>query len=170
MTTDIGVIYGVSVTPLFRLRGTVPHFSGWKGEESTLGPAERAHDTFSVGWRGRYFLPFLLGTQGHLVLLLNWYPHFFDKVTPPTTDVLYNCTATLKPKSSVLNCNFIFAVFMSSLLFNYMLFVLYKLCLIVNVGLVFKDSCERLILSLAVRLSLFSHIDCISFCLCFISK
>jgi len=36
--------------------------------------------------------------------------------------------------------------------------VLYKLCLIVNVGLVFyKGSCERLILSLAVRLSLFLY-------------
>jgi len=34
---------------------------------------------------------------------------------------------------------------------------LYKLCLIVNVGLVFKGSCERLILSLAVRLSLFLY-------------
>ena len=36
--------------------------------------------------------------------------------------------------------------------------MLYKLCLIVNVGLVFyKGSCERLILSLAVRLSLFLY-------------
>ena len=57
------------------------------------------------------------------------------------------------------------------LLFNYVVCVvlLYKLCLIVNVGLVFKDSCERLILSLAVRRRLF-YIDCILSCLCFMSK
>jgi len=36
-----------------------------------------------------------------------------------------------------LACNFIFAVFMSPLLFKLHVFVLYKLCVIVNVGLDF---------------------------------
>jgi len=53
------------------------------GRGSTLDPAGRAHNgpdpeldeedyTFSL------LLPFRIGTQGRLVLLLNWYPHILD--------------------------------------------------------------------------------------------
>jgi len=52
---------------------------------SAPDPAGTAHDDLPdprVRWGGRYFLPNLLssrlGTQGRLVLLLNWYPPLFS--------------------------------------------------------------------------------------------
>jgi len=58
---------------------------------SALDPAGRAHSALldpRVDAEG-YFLPILLlfrlGTQGRLVLLLNWYPHFLDQSYAPGT-------------------------------------------------------------------------------------
>jgi len=56
------------------------------GRGSALEPAGGAHDTLPdprVGWEGISFScpfssPSRLGTQGCLVLLLSWYPHFLD--------------------------------------------------------------------------------------------
>jgi len=90
--SPIGVIYGGTRgtgTPTFWIEGTVPltfQDKKWRicchlfRPGLRQDPAGISHDALldpRVGWGGGYFLtilhPFRLGTQGHLVLLLNWY-------------------------------------------------------------------------------------------------
>ena len=103
--TYIGVIYRYPHFFDWGVGLQYPHFSGRKGEEfvaeiklqwtvfdrsSAPDPAGRTHDALPddrVGWERLYFLPIVLssclGTQGRLVLLLNWYPQFLDQSYAP---------------------------------------------------------------------------------------